>query len=117
MTIDVLCMESKLNWRKLLKKAFQLNLTPHVDVAENYDTAMQKIKLKRYDLIVLSSPEESYFKIYDAIQEIPHGNVIIFSTTDYYAAEAKKKDIPFYILWDAIDNIATIADTYRIASK
>lgn len=114
MTINnILCVDDNEDWRESFQSHFKENLTPNVDIAEDYDSAMQKIRQTKYDLIVLDSLEGKCFEIYQDIQNIPHGDVIIFSADDEIRKEAMKRDIPFYDKLEVAKELKKIFDKYK----
>ena len=107
---NLLYVDDDSTWRGLCQRRFQRELTPNVDVAEDYASALQKIKKTRYDLIVLDSLEGDCFRVHKDINDVPHGDVVIFSGNFQIQAEAKKLGIPFYNKPQDLDKIVA---TYK----
>ncbi len=112
----ILCVDDEPAWRRELREHFQRELTPNVDVAENYESAMQLIRQNRYDLIILDGLEGDCFRIHQDIQEIPHGDVIIFSGNDKILGEAEKREIPSYDKFRAPEFLEEIVAKYKPTS-
>lgn len=110
-------MDDESTWRNIFQRHFQEYLTQNVDLAENYDSGLEKIKQTRYDLIVLDRLEGDCFRIHDDIQTIPHGDVIIFSGNTQIEAEAKRRGIPFYNKSKATKCLDEIVGKYTPAAK
>jgi DNA-binding NtrC family response regulator len=113
MPLNILCVDDSRSWRIIFQMHFQDYLTPNVDLAENYESALQKIRQKRYDLIVLDGLEGDCFRIHQDIKEIPHGDIIIFSGNDQLRAEARKRGIPFYSKSEATESLDEIVSQYK----
>lgn len=113
---NVLCVDDESAWRQIFQEHFQEYLTPNVDLAENYESGLRKIKQTRYDLIVLDSLEGDCFRIYEDIQNIPHGDVIIFSGNVQIEARAKRHGIPFYSKSEATECLDKIVAQYKPAT-
>jgi DNA-binding NtrC family response regulator len=92
---NVLCVDDESTWRNIFQRHFQEHLTPNVDLAENYESGLEKIREKYYDLIVLDSLEGDCFRIYANIQHVPHGDVVIFSGNLQIEAEQRDKESLF----------------------
>jgi len=113
MTINkVLCVDDNEDWRESFQSHLK-ELTANIDTAEDYNSAMQKIRQTEYDLIILDSLEGMCFKIHQDIQNLPHGDVIIFSANDEIRKEAIKKDISFYDKVEFIKELKRIVNRYR----
>ncbi len=93
---NLLLVDDESDCGQAAKRYFQDNLTPNVDLAGDYESALEKIRQTRYDLIVLDSLEGACFRICEDIREIPHGDVIIFSGNLQILEEAERRGIPFY---------------------
>ncbi len=114
MTINkILCVDDELIWRGIFLRNFQERLTPNVELAESYTSALQKIRQTKYDLIVLDGLEGECFKIYRDIKNLPHGNVIIFSGNTQIKAETKEREIPFYNKPEATKELDKIIAQYK----
>ena len=109
----MLCVDDEQMWRDILKGHFQQELTPNVDVAGDYDSAMQMIRQNKYDLIMLDGLRGDCFKVYRDIQTIPHGDLIIFSGCDDTREEAEKRKIPFYHKLSSVSNLDRIVEKYK----
>ncbi len=107
---NLLYVDDDSTWRRLGQRRFQRELTPNVDVAEDYASALQRIRETRYDLIVLDSLEGDCFRVYEDIKDVPHGDVVIFSGNFQIQAEAKKLGIPFYVKPQDLDKLVA---TYK----
>lgn len=92
---------------------FQDNLTPNVELAEDYESALQKIRQTRYDLIILDSLEGDCFRIHRDIKKISHGDVIIFSGNMQTETEAKRLGISFYSKANASEGLDEIVAKYK----
>jgi len=114
---NMLCVDDESSWRRIFQRHFQEYLTPNVDLAENYASGLEKIKQTRYDLIVLDSLERDCFKLYDDIQNIPHGDVIIFSGNVLIEAEAIRRGIPFYSKSKATECLDKIVAQYKLVAE
>jgi DNA-binding response OmpR family regulator len=117
MSINVLCVDDNTSWRGIFQRHFQEYLTPNVDLAENYESALQKIKQTRYDLIILDSLGGDCFKIHTDIRGIPHGDVIIFSGNPQIEFRAEKLGIPFYSKSNASEDLDKIVAKYKPATE
>jgi len=84
---NLLYVDDDPDWLEMGQRRFQ-GLTPNVDVAENYASALEKIRQTRYDLIVLDSLEGDCFRVHRDIQDIPHGEVVLFSADSRIQGEA-----------------------------
>ena len=93
---NLLYVDDDSDWRETVQSHFQEKLTPNVDVAKDYASALKKIRQTRYVLIVLDSLEGDCFRVIRDIVDIPHGDVVIFSGNFQITAEAKRLGIPFY---------------------
>jgi len=114
MGIDrMLCVDDEKLCRNMLRMYFQESLTPHVDIAEDYNSAMQQIRENEYDLIILDSLGGDCFKIHREIQDIPHGDLIIFSGCYKTQEEAGKMGIPFYHKLGSVSNLDEIVKKYK----
>ena len=82
-------------WLRLGQRRFQA-LTPNVDVAKDYDSAIRKIRKTTYDLIILDSLEGDCFRIHQDAKDLPHGDVVIFSANMLIQSHAERLGIPFY---------------------
>jgi DNA-binding NtrC family response regulator len=114
---NVLCIDDQHSWRKIFQMYFQEYLTQNVDLAENYNSGLEKIKQMRYDLIILDSLEGDCFKILDDIKTIPHGDVIIFSGDTDIELKAEKLGIPFYSKSRATEDLDKIVAQYKPATE
>ena len=109
----MLCVDDERLCRNMIRIYFQENLTPHVDIAEDYNSAMRQIRENNYSLIILDSLGGDCFKIHREIQDIHHGDLIIFSGCNETQEEAGKRGIPFYHKLDSVSNLDKIAEKYR----
>ena len=114
MTIkNILCVDNEEDWRETFQMNFQKNFTSNVDLAKDYESALQKIKKTKYDLIILDGLEGDCFKIYQDIQNIPYGNIIIFSAGEDIIKEALNKNIDAYDKFNFTKELEKIVKKYR----
>lgn len=106
---NLLYVDDDPDWLEIGQRRFQ-GLTPNVDVAEDYASALQKIRQTKYDLIILDSLEGDCFRIHRDIQEIPHGEIILFSGNSQIKGEAKRLGIPFY---DKMRGLSKLMEAYK----
>ncbi|MEK6857597.1 MAG: response regulator [Nanoarchaeota archaeon] len=114
---NILCVDDESTWREIFQMRFQEYLTPNVDLAEDYESGLTKIRKKHYDLIILDSLEGDCFRIYANIQKVSHGDVVIFSGNVQIESEAKKQGIPFYSKSRATENLDKIVAQYKPATE
>ena len=110
MTINnLLYVDDDSDWLEMGQRKFE-SITPNVDVAENYSSALKMVRQTRYDLIVLDSLESNCFILYQNLQDIPHGEVILFSTDSRIQGKAESLGIPFYNKGQGFDDLV---DAYK----
>ena len=114
---SILCVDDESTWRRIFQEHFQKYLTPNTDLAINYNSWLEKIKKMRYDLIVLDSLGGDCFRIHDDIQNIPHGDVIIFSGNTEIEEEAKRRGIPFYSKSRTTEGLDKIVAQYKSVAE
>ena len=109
----MLFVDDEASNRKAYKMFFEDNLTPNVDLAEEYTSAIEKIKKTNYNLIVLDSLEGDCFRIIKDMASIPHGDIVIFSLNEKIKEQAANLGIPFYYKSDRNKLIKDYAEKYK----
>ncbi|MEK6848770.1 MAG: response regulator [Nanoarchaeota archaeon] len=107
----VLVVDDDEDWREILQESFQRDITSDVELAEDYDSAMAKIRQNRYDLIVLDSLEGDCFKICQEMTNIKQGELVIFSADNRVKDRADERGINFYD--KCSDGLDKLIERYR----
>jgi DNA-binding NarL/FixJ family response regulator len=91
MTLNhILCVDDEELWRYKLQRHFKKNPANMVDLAKDYESALNYLHKTRYDLIVLDGLNGDWLKIYSDLKEIPHGEVVIISGSFKVELDAKE---------------------------
>ena len=112
MSLDnVLYVDNKPLWvsaaRRVLKQdEFALN----VDTAIDAESAIKRIRKKSYDLVILDGLEGECFAVIKDVTDIPHGAIVIFTTTPQVIARASELKITCY---NKLDGLSRIMSDYR----
>jgi CheY-like chemotaxis protein len=122
MTINVLCVDDDYSHRRFIQLYFQSFLPSNadvqkVDIAEDYYSALEKIKGTKYDLVISDSLRGKdhlvdCFTLHDDIKGIPNTVFVILADNDYARKKASELGIPFYEKTEGIESLDTIIATY-----
>ena len=95
---------------RICQRHFQRELTPNVDVADNYASALESIRKTNYDLIILDGLGGDCFRVHKDIAAMSHGDVVIFSGNTDVEKKARELGISFY---EKPKDIDKLIDRYK----
>lgn len=111
MAASILCVDDDDSWRRILARYFKM-ITTDLEIVENRVLALEKIRQKNYNLLVLDGLEGGCFELVSDISAFPHGKVVILSGDARIEETAKNRGICFYHKSAGIKSLDEIAAEY-----
>ena len=105
--INVLYVEDDIDFRRDARAYFR---APEykLDVAADYESGVAKARRKFYELIILDGLEWACFELIEAVKDVPHGEIIIFSGHPLIISNAESRGIGTCYKTEGLDGLCKL---------